>query len=44
MLSSALVVTGAGLIGAGHPAGRAIAVAAGLLSLYWWLCYSKLEH
>jgi hypothetical protein len=44
LLSSALVITGAGLIGAGHPAGRAVALVAGLVSLYWWLCYRKLQH
>lgn len=44
LLSSALVITGAGLIRADHPAGRAIALVAGLLSLYWWLCYRKLQH
>ena len=44
LLSSALVITGAGLIGAAHPVGRAIALVAGLLSLYWWLCYRKLQH
>ncbi|KEF42088.1 MAG: hypothetical protein ER33_07615 [Cyanobium sp. CACIAM 14] len=44
LLSSALVVTGAGLIRADHPLGRAIALVAGLLSLYWWLCYRKLQR
>ncbi len=44
LLSSALVISGAGLIGWDHPAGRLVAVVAGLLSLYWWLCYRKLQH
>ncbi|MDM7954292.1 MAG: hypothetical protein QUV07_13905 [Cyanobium sp. CZS 25K] len=44
LLSSALVITGAGLIRVDHPAGRALALVAGLLSLYWWLCYRKLTH
>lgn len=44
LLSSALVITGAGLIRFDHPLGRLIALVAGLLSLYWWLCYRKLQH
>ena len=44
LLSSALVITGAGLIRVDHPAGRVLALVAGLLSLYWWLCYRKLTH
>jgi hypothetical protein len=44
LLSSALVIAGAGLIRADHPAGRTIALVAGLLCLYWWLCYRKLQH
>jgi hypothetical protein len=44
LLSSALVISGAGLIRWDHPAGRLVAVVAGLLSLYWWLCYRKLQH
>jgi hypothetical protein len=44
LLSSALVITGAGLIRVDHPIGRTVALVAGLLSLYWWLCYRKLQH
>ncbi len=44
LLSSALVISGAGLIRWDHPVGRLVAVVAGLLSLYWWLCYRKLQH
>ena len=44
LLSSALVITGVGLIRLYHPGGRAVALVAGLLSLYWWLCYRKLQH
>jgi hypothetical protein len=44
LLSSALVITGAALIGWHHPAGRLVALVAGSLSLYWWICYGKLRH
>jgi hypothetical protein len=43
LLSSALVICGAGLIRIDHPAGQAIALLAGLVSLYWWICYRQLE-
>ena len=42
LLSSALVITAAGLIRIDHPAGRVVALVAGLISLYWWGCYRKL--
>ncbi|MBW4530126.1 MAG: hypothetical protein KME02_05480 [Aphanothece saxicola GSE-SYN-MK-01-06B] len=44
LLSSALVIAGAGLIRLDHPIGRIVALVAGLLSFYWWLCYRKLQH
>ena len=44
LLSSALVITGAGLIRSDHPLGQAVALVAGLLSLYCWLCYRKLQN
>ncbi|MCP9797281.1 hypothetical protein [Cyanobium sp. Lug-B] len=44
LLSSALVIAGAGLLRVDHPMGRAVALVAGLLSLYWWLCYRQLKH
>ena len=42
LLSSALVITAAGMVRIDHPAGRLVALVAGLISLYWWGCYSKL--
>lgn len=44
LLSSALVIAGAGLVRIDHPVGRGVALVAGLLSLYWWLCYRQLKH
>lgn len=44
LLSSALVIAGAGLVRIDHPVGRVVALVAGLLSLYWWLCYRQLKH
>jgi hypothetical protein len=43
LLSSALVITAIGLIRIDHPLGRVVALVAGLISLYWWGCYRKLE-
>ncbi len=43
LLSSALVITAVGLIRIDHPAGRLVALVAGLISIYWWGCYRKLE-
>jgi len=37
------VITAVGLIRIDHPAGRLVALVAGLISLYWWGCYRKLE-
>ncbi|MFY8148381.1 MAG: hypothetical protein ACOVNL_04080 [Prochlorococcaceae cyanobacterium] len=42
LLSTALVITGAGLVRFDHPIGRAVAVVGGLVSLYWWTQYRKL--
>ena len=42
LLSSALVICGAGLIRIDHPVGKVVALLAGLVSLYWWLCYRQL--
>jgi len=44
LLSSALVFTTAGVVRLDHPAGRLVALVAGLISLYWWRCYRQLEH
>jgi hypothetical protein len=44
LLSSALVITEAGLIRFDHPVGKLIALVTGLLSGYWLLCYRKLQH
>ena len=43
LLSSAVVITGAGLVRVDHPLGQAVAAVAGLLSLYWWHCYCQLR-
>lgn len=44
LLSSALVIAGAGLVRIDHPIGQLVALVAGLLSLYWWRCYRQLDH
>ena len=43
LLSSAVVITGIGLIRIDHPIGQVVFVLAGLLSLYWWSCYRQLN-
>jgi hypothetical protein len=43
LLSSALVICAAGLIRIDQPIGRAVALVAGLISLYWWNCYRHLQ-
>ena len=44
LLSTALVIAGAGLVRIDHPIGQGVALVAGLVSLYWWLCYRQLER
>lgn len=44
LLSSALVITGAGLVRVDHPVGQVVTVVGGLVCLYWWLCYRQLER
>ena len=44
LLSTALVITGAGLVRIDHPVGQGVAFVAGLVSLYWWLCYRQLKQ
>lgn len=44
LLSSALVITGAGVVRIDHPVGRLVALVGGLISLDWWLCYRQLQH
>ncbi|MCP9776195.1 hypothetical protein [Cyanobium sp. WAJ14-Wanaka] len=44
LLSSALVITCIGLVRFDHPAGRFVAIVAGLVSLYWWLGYRQLSQ
>jgi len=43
LLSSALVICAVGLIRIDHPVGQVVSVLAGLVSLYWWLCYRQLS-
>jgi hypothetical protein len=43
LLSTALVITGAGLVRIDHPVGQMVALLAGLVSLYWWVCYRQLD-
>jgi hypothetical protein len=38
------VIGGAGLVRFDHPIGRIVALAAGLISLFWWLQYRRLTH
>ena len=42
LLSSALVIAGAGLVRIDHPIGRTVALIAGSISLYWWFQYRRL--
>ncbi|MEX0588455.1 MAG: hypothetical protein WD136_04290 [Cyanobium sp.] len=44
LLSSALVICVAGLVRIDHPIGQAVALLAGLVSLYWWTCYRQLQQ
>ena len=44
LLSSALVIAGAGLVRVDHPVGQVVTVIGGLVCLYWWLCYRQLER
>ena len=44
LLSSALVIAGAGLVRVDHPVGQVVTVVGGLVCLYWWLCYRQLER
>lgn len=44
LLSTALVITGAGLVRIDHPAGRLLALLAGLVSMGWWLRYRQLQQ
>lgn len=44
LLSSALVICVAGLIRVDHPIGRSVALLAGLVSLYWWICYRQIHQ
>ncbi len=43
LLSTGLVIAGAGLVRVDHPVGRIVALAAGALCLYWWLQYRRLS-
>lgn len=42
LLSTALVITGAGLVRLDHPIGRGLALMAGIVSVYWWMGYRQL--
>jgi len=42
LLSTALVITGAGLVRLDHPIGRGLALVAGIVSVYWWMGYRQL--
>lgn len=44
LLSTALVISGAGLVRLDLPTGRLVALLAGLLSLQWWLRYRQLQQ
>ncbi|MCS5694311.1 hypothetical protein NZK33_20375 [Cyanobium sp. FGCU-6] len=44
LLSMGIVITGAALLRFDHPAGRAIALVFGVLSLIGWGCYRRLSH
>jgi hypothetical protein len=44
LLSSAVVIAGAGLVRLDHPLGQLVFAVAGLLSLYWWRCYRQLQQ
>lgn len=44
LLSSTLVITTIGLVAWQHPLGRGVALAAGALSLFWWLQYRQLRQ
>ena len=44
LLSSALAFTFVSLIRIDTSWGKVLFVAAGALSLWWWLCYRKLTH
>lgn len=43
LLSSALVICAAGLMRVDHPIGRSVALIAGLVSFYWWICYRQIK-
>jgi hypothetical protein len=43
LLSSALVIAGAGLVRLDHPFGRLVFGVAATISLYWWLQYRRLS-
>ena len=44
LLSSALVIAGAGLVRIDHPIGRGVFATAALVSLLWWRQYRLLSH
>jgi hypothetical protein len=44
LLSSAVVIGTVGLIRSDLLAGRIVALVAGLVSVYWWSCYRRLDH
>ncbi|MFN5117497.1 MAG: hypothetical protein ACK5FE_09345 [Cyanobacteriota bacterium] len=44
LLSSLLVISGAGLVRVDHPAGRAVFLVGSVLSLLGWIQYRKLQH
>lgn len=44
LLSSALVITGIGLVRVDHPAGQVVAAVGAVVSLYWWLQYRQLQR
>jgi hypothetical protein len=44
LLSSAVVIGTVGLIRSDLLAGRIVALLAGLVSVYWWSCYRRLDH
>ena len=43
LLSSALVLSGVGLVRIDHPLGQLVFMLAGLVSLFWWRQYRRLS-
>lgn len=44
LLSTVLVISGAGLVRFDHPIGRAVCLIAAAVGLFWWRQYRRLTH